>query len=131
MKEKVIQFGEGGFLRGFADWMLQIVNENSDFDGKVVVVQPIENGMCDILSEQNCEYTHICRGAEGVQTKKVDVISRCIKPYDNFEAYLELALNPDFRFIISNTTEAGITYNGECTVCDIPCKAYIIAEKKI
>lgn len=113
MKEKVIQFGEGGFLRGFADWMLQIVNENSDFDGKVVVVQPIENGMCDILSEQNCEYTHICRGAEGVQTKKVDVISRCIKPYDNFEAYLELALNPDFRFIISNTTEAGITYNEE------------------
>ena len=113
MKEKVIQFGEGGFLRGFADWMLQIVNENTDFDGKVVVVQPIENGMCDILSEQNCEYTHICRGAEGVQTKKVDVISRCIKPYDNFEAYLELALNPDFRFIISNTTEAGITYNEE------------------
>ena len=72
MKEKVIQFGEGGFLRGFADWMLQIVNEKTDFGGKVVVVQPIENGMCDILSAQNCEYTHICRGLEGVDTKKVD-----------------------------------------------------------
>ena len=72
MTEKVIQFGEGGFLRGFADWMLQIVNEKTDFDGKVVVVQPIEKGMCDILSAQNCEYTHICRGLEGVETKKID-----------------------------------------------------------
>ena len=62
--EKVIQFGEGGFLRGFVDWMLQIVNETTDFEGKVVVVQPIEKGMCDMLSAQNCKYTHICRGSE-------------------------------------------------------------------
>ena len=55
--ERVIQFGEGGFLRGFVDWMLQKVNENSDFDGSVVVVQPIQNGMCDTLTEQNCAYT--------------------------------------------------------------------------
>lgn len=50
MKEKIIQFGEGGFLRGFADWMLHQVNEQTDFDGKVVVVQPIEKGMCDVLT---------------------------------------------------------------------------------
>ena len=73
MKEKIIQFGEGGFLRGFADWMIQYVNEKTDFDGSVVVVQPIEKGMCDLLSEQNCEYTHICRGTEGVETKKIKV----------------------------------------------------------
>ena len=59
MKEKVIQFGEGGFLRGFADWMIQKVNDATDFDGSVVVVQPIENGMCDMLAKQNCVYTHI------------------------------------------------------------------------
>ena len=52
MKEKIIQFGEGGFLRGFADWMLQIVNEKTDFDCGLVVVQPIENGMCDVLMAQ-------------------------------------------------------------------------------
>lgn len=120
MKERIIQFGEGGFLRGFADWMLQIVNEETDFEGKVVVVQPIENGMCDMLTAQNCEYTHICRGAEGVLTKRIDVISRCVKPYENFEAYMNLAENPDFRFVISNTTEAGITYNENDKVTDAP-----------
>ena len=55
MKKKIIQFGEGGFLRGFADWMLQIVNEETDFEGSVTVVQPIEKGMCDILASQNFE----------------------------------------------------------------------------
>ena len=111
MKEKVIQVGEGGFLRGFADWMLQIVNEKTDFGGSVVIVQPIEKGMCDVLTAQGCEYTHICRGAEGVETKKISVISRCVNPYEDFGGYMALAENPDFRFVISNTTEAGICFN--------------------
>ena len=80
MKEKIIQFGEGGFLRGFVDWILQITNEKTDFDGSVVVVQPIERGLCDKLSAQDCVYTHIMRGMqEGVPTvekKVIDVISR-------------------------------------------------------
>ena len=124
MKEKVIQFGEGGFLRGFADWMLQIANEKTDFDGSVVVVQPIKDGLCDVLSAQNCEYTHLCRGVEGVEIKKISVISRCVKPYDDFDAYLALAENPDFRFIISNTTEAGICYEGNDKITDRPCKTF-------
>ena len=124
MKEKIIQFGEGGFLRGFADWMLQTVNEKTDFDGKVVVVQPIEKGMCDVLTAQNCEYTHICRGLEGVETKKIDVISRCVKPYDDYDAYLCLAENPDFRFVISNTTEAGICFDGNDKIADKPAKTF-------
>lgn len=124
MKEKILQFGEGGFLRGFADWMLQTVNEKTDFEGKVVVVQPIEKGMCDMLSAQNCEYTHICRGLEGVETKKIDVISRCVKPYDDFEEYLKLAENPDFRFIISNTTEAGICFDENDKITDRPAKTF-------
>ncbi len=122
--EKTIQFGEGGFLRGFADWMLQTVNEKTDFGGKVVVVQPIEKGMCDMLSAQNCEYTHICRGLEGVETKKIDVISRCVKPYDDFDAYLKLAENPDFRFVISNTTEAGICFDENDKITDKPAKTF-------
>lgn len=124
MSEKIIQFGEGGFLRGFADWMLQIVNENTDFDGKVVVVQPIEKGMCDILTAQNCEYTHICRGLEGVNVKKINVISRCVKPYDDFNAFISLAENPDFRFIISNTTEAGICFSKNDKITDRPAKTF-------
>ena len=124
MKEKIIQFGEGGFLRGFADWMIQILNEKTDFDGSVVVVQPIPEGMCDILTSQGCEYTHICRGVEGVDVKKINSISRCVKPYDNFDSYLGLASNPDFRFIISNTTEAGICFSKDDKVTDRPAKTF-------
>ncbi len=124
MKEKVIQFGEGGFLRGFADWMLQTVNEKTDFGGKVVVVQPIEKGMCDMLTAQNCRYTHLCRGSEGVDVETIEVISRCVKPYDNFESYMALAENPDFRFVISNTTEAGICFEEGDKITDAPAKTF-------
>ncbi len=124
MKEKVIQFGEGGFLRGFVDWMLQIVNEKTDFEGKVVAVQPIENGMCDMLTAQNCVYTHMCRGSEGVDIRKIDVISRCVKPYADYNAYLALAENPDFRFIVSNTTESGIAFNENDKYEDAPASSF-------
>lgn len=113
--EKVIQFGEGGFLRGFVDWIIQVTNENTDFNAGVVVVQPIEMGMCDKLEEQNCVYTHIMRGMKNgvptVEKKLVDSISRTVQPYRDFDAYLSLAENPDFRFVVSNTTESGIAYN--------------------
>ena len=122
--ERVIQFGEGGFLRGFVDWMLQKVNEKSDFDGSVVVVQPIENGMCDMLSAQDCLYTHIIRGVEGVDKTLVDVISRCVKPYEDFAAYLALAEQPEMRFVVSNTTESGIVFSAEDKITDAPPKSF-------
>ena len=101
-KEKVIQFGEGGFLRGFVDWMIQILDEETDFNGSVAVVQPIAQGMCDMLTAQNCGYTHFIRGVEGVEKTIVNSISRCVKPYEDYDAYLALAHNPDFRIIVSN-----------------------------
>ena len=122
--ERVIQFGEGGFLRGFVDWMLQKVNEKSDFDGSVVVVQPIESGMCDMLSAQNCVYTHVIRGVEGVDKTLVDVISRCVKPYEDFEGYLALADQPEMRFVVSNTTESGIVFSDEDKITDAPPKSF-------
>ena len=122
--ERVIQFGEGGFLRGFVDWMLHRINKNSDFNGSVVVVQPIEAGLCDMLSEQDCVYTHLCRGVEGVETDVIDVISRCVKPYESFDEYLKLAENPDFRFVVSNTTESGIVFSADDKVTDAPPKTF-------
>ena len=118
--EKVIQFGEGGFLRGFVDWMLQKINAVSDFDGSVVVVQPIEKGMCDLLEKNDCVYTHLIRGAEGVEKSVIDVISRCVKPYDDFDSYLALASQPELRFIVSNTTEAGIVYDEKDKISAAP-----------
>lgn len=126
--ERVIQFGEGGFLRGFVDWMLQKLNDKTDFNGSVVVVQPMEKGMCDMLEEQNCIYTHLMRGLDNgkptVDKQIIDVISRTVKPYEDFSAYLALAKNPDFRFIFSNTTEAGISYVAEDKPTDTPPSSY-------
>ena len=127
-QEKIIQFGEGGFLRGFVDWILQEMNEKTDFDGSTIVVQPIEHGMCDKLSEQNCVYTHIMRGIENGEavskSKIIDVISRCVKPYDNFDEYLELAKQKDLRFVFSNTTESGITYDENDDLFGNPPKSF-------
>ncbi len=113
--EKVIQFGEGVFLRGFVDWILQITNEKTDFNGSVVVVQPIKNGMCAKLSKQSCLYTHVMRGLKNgkpfVDKKLIDVISRTVEPYKDWDEYIKLAENPDFRFVVSNTTESGICFD--------------------
>lgn len=113
--ERIIQFGEGGFLRAFVDWIVQLTDEKTDFDASVVVVQPIEKGMCDMLEKQNCVYTLIMRGLkDGVPTvdkKVIDCISHTVQPYRDFDEYLKLAENPDFRFVVSNTTESGIAFN--------------------
>ena len=124
MKEKIIQFGEGGFLRGFADWMIQKMNDKGLTDIGVVVVQPIEKGMCDMLTAQDCNYTHIIRGVEGVEKTKVTCISRCVKPYDDYDSYLALAKNKDFKYIISNTTESGITYREGDKLTDTPAVSF-------
>ena len=127
-KERVIQFGEGGFLRGFVDYFLYKLNEKEVWEGKVVVVQPIEKGMCELLSSQNCEYNLYLRGIENGETVNerthIDVISRCVNPYTEFDVYMDLAANPDMRFIISNTTEAGIEYLGTEKLTDRPAKSY-------
>lgn len=137
--EKFIQFGEGGFLRGFVDWIIQITNENTDFDAGVAVVQPIEKGMCAKLSEQNCIYTHVMRGLkDGVPTvdkKLIDVISRTVEPFKDFDSYLDLALNPDYRFVVSNTTESGIAFCAEDTPemapdVTFPAKVTLLLKKR-
>ncbi len=122
--ERFIQFGEGGFLRGFADWMIQKINDTTDFEGSVVVVQPIKEGLCDALSSQDCKYTHLVRGEEGYESSVIDVISRCVKPYDDFDSYLSLASQPELRYIISNTTEAGITFNKNDKKTDTPPSSF-------
>ena len=126
--ERVIQFGEGVFLRAFVDWILQITNENTDFNGNVVVVQPIEKGMCDSIEAQGCVYTNIMRGIKNgvpaVEQKIINVISRCVKPYDDYDGYLKLAENPDFRFVVSNTTEAGIAFDETDKYDDVPPKSF-------
>lgn len=126
--EKIIQFGEGNFLRGFIEWIIWNTNKKTDFDGSVVVVQPIEKGMIDVLNEQDGLY-HL--NLQGMQNGKsidtvemIDVISRALNPYREFDEYLKLAEQPQMRFVISNTTEAGIAFDPECKFTDKPASSY-------
>lgn len=128
MKEKVIQFGEGNFLRGFVDYFLDSLNKKGLFDGRVVVVQPIENGLVCVLNEQNGKYNLFLRGIEQgkiiEEHSEIDVISRGVNPYVSFDEYLALAKNPDMRFIVSNTTEAGIAYVDGDQFTDAPPSSF-------
>ncbi|MDR0687535.1 MAG: tagaturonate reductase [Prevotellaceae bacterium] len=126
--ERIIQFGEGNFLRAFVDWIVFNMNEKACFNSSVVVVQPIENGMVDMLNEQDGLYHLNLQGLDnGKQVDSlqlIDVISRGLNPYTQFEEYLKLAENPEMRFVISNTTEAGIAFRDEDKPDDKPAKSY-------
>lgn len=126
--ENVIQFGEGNFLRGFVDYFLFKMKEKGLFNGSVVVVQPIQNGLCDVINEQNGKYNLFLRGVEAGKTvserSEIDIISRCINPYEDYDAYLSLAHQPEMRFIFSNTTEAGIAFDANDTQNDRPQNSF-------
>lgn len=128
VKETVVQFGEGGFLRGFVDYFLQKMKDQGLFDGSVVVVQPIEKGMCEMLEKQNCQYNLFLRGIDNGQVvdehTHIDIINRCINPYADPEGYMALAENRDLRFIVSNTTEAGIEFVPDNQFGDKPAKSF-------
>ena len=126
--ERIIQFGEGNFLRCFVDWIVWNMNQKTDFDGGVVVVQPIPTGMIEALDRQDDLYHVNLQGLDAGEPvnslQLVDVISRTVNPYTNFRDYLRLAEQPEVRFVISNTTEAGIAFDPDCKPDDAPARSY-------
>lgn len=126
--ERIIQFGEGNFLRAFADWIVYNMNNKAVFNSSVVVVQPLPTGMSDMLNEQDGLYHLNLQGIENGHTidsiELIDVISRCLNPYSEFQEYLKLAENPDMRFVFSNTTEAGIVFDDSCKLDDAPASSF-------
>ncbi len=128
-KEKILQFGEGNFLRGFVDWMIQNINNCGIYEGSVVLCQPIPGGekLKSILNSQD-KYHVAMRGLQaGKATEKIDevnIISRCINAYDDYEELLKLARSEDLEVVVSNTTEAGITYKEGCKLSDAPAETY-------
>lgn len=126
--ERIIQFGEGNFLRAFVDWIIWNMNAKTNFNGSVVVVQPIDKGMVEWLNGQDCLYHVNLQGrlnGEPVNSlERIDVISRALNPYSQNAAFMALAEQPDIRFVISNTTEAGITFDPSCKFTDAPASAY-------
>jgi len=127
-QEKVIQFGEGNFLRAFVDWIIFKTNQVTDFNGSVVVVKPTNRGNLDALTSQDCKYHVNLQGLSGGKKidsiELIDVISRGINPYIEFSEYIKLAEQPQMRFIISNTTEAGIAFDPACKFTDEPAVSF-------
>ena len=127
-KTKVLQFGEGNFLRAFVDYFFDILNEECGFNGKVTIVQPIAQGLSKMINDQEGLYTLYLRGREkGQKINKKRVISsvkNCINPYENFDEYLSYADSDDLRYIVSNTTEAGITFDDSCKFDDKPQSSF-------
>ncbi len=126
--ERIIQFGEGNFLRAFVDWIVWNMDKKTDFNGSVVVVQPIDRGMVDMLNGQDDLY-HV--NLQGIQDGKavnslemIDVISRAMNPYTQNNDFMKLAEQPEIRFVISNTTEAGIAFDPACKLDDAPASSY-------
>ncbi len=120
---KVIQFGEGNFLRGFIDYMIAKLNAQGLFNGRIVAIQPTPRGrVLPKLEAQDFLYTTILHGvAGGVEKEEIEVINSIatgINPYENWKGVLEYAKSEDLKFVFSNTTEAGISYTKEEPLSD-------------
>jgi len=128
--EKVLQFGEGNFLRAFADYWFDMANEKAGWNGKCVLVQPITVGLTDMINGQQGLYTLYLRGMENGQridrSRVISSVSRCLNPYEEagFQAMMEVAVSDDLEFVVSNTTEAGIVYDPDCRLEDMPCTSF-------
>lgn len=125
---RVVQFGEGNFLRGFVDYMIDIANESGKFDGDIVLIKPIEFGSLDMFHEQDCQYTVSLRGiVDGeakVQNRVVTAVADAVDTYQEYEKYMDLAKIDTLRFVVSNTTEAGIVFDDSDKMESEPPKTF-------
>ena len=128
--EKVLQFGEGNFLRAFVNYWFDVANEKAGWNGKCVLVQPIAPGLAKLINDQEGLYTLYLRGRENgekVDRKRViSSVSRCLNPYEkaDFDAMMEVAVSDDLEYVVSNTTEAGIVYDPACQLSDEPAASF-------
>lgn len=128
--EKIMQFGEGNFLRAFVDYFVDVANEKASYNAKAVLVQPIASGLTDTINQQEGLYTLYLRGNEKghrVDSKRViSACSRAINPYapEGWESVLSLARSPGLELIVSNTTEAGIAYDPSSSFSDTPPSSF-------
>ena len=117
---KIVQFGEGNFLRAFVDYAFQILNDTLNYNAGIAIVQPIETGLIKMLNEQDGLYTLFMKGinnGQEIQEKKlIRNIVKGVNPYTEFQEYINLAKEEELTFIISNTTEAGIAYEPNDTL---------------
>jgi len=113
--ERVLLVGAGNFLRGFCGWMVHEMNRRGLFTGRIVVSKSLPDDQpADMLAEQDGLYTVVLRGLAGGEWVEshdlITAVSRGLDPFRDWRGFLELTARPELRFVISNTTEAGIVY---------------------
>lgn len=127
--ERILQFGSGNFLRGFTGWMIDKMNKQSVFNGSIVILQSTSKGKVEALNNQDGLYTLYSQGSvEGHPVKEHEIISstsRGINAQTDCDDYLALATRPELRFIFSNTTEAGITFDERDQLADHPQQSFV------
>ena len=125
---KVIQYGEGNFLRGFVDYMIDTANKEGVMDAGIVIVKPIAFGSLENFVKQDCVYTLSLRGRlEGktvVENSVITSVDSVVDAYSQYKEYMELAHVDTLRFVVSNTTEAGIAFDPNCKFSDAPASSY-------
>lgn len=113
---RVLQFGEGNFLRAFADWMIQQMNDKAGFNASVMMVSPRGNAeSCARVNAQHGQYHLVERGINSVgeivdSIEPITCVAGCLNPFADYELLLQIITSPELRFVISNTTEAGLVY---------------------
>lgn len=121
---RIIQFGEGNFLRAFVDYMIDIANEKSDFNGGIAIVKPIAFGSLERFKKQDNLYTVVLRGKENgkvINTARVITsVEKVLDSKNDYDEYMSVAELDTLRFVVSNTTEAGITLDLEDNFDGLP-----------
>jgi tagaturonate reductase len=114
---KVVQFGAGNFLRGFADWIIDIMNEKNCFDGDVQIIQSISSSRSNHLNDQEGLYHVVTKGFDRGEIKEQIRLISCVRGTINaneeIPRFLEIAAYESLQFVVSNTTEAGIVFEEE------------------
>ncbi|MBQ6163005.1 MAG: tagaturonate reductase [Clostridia bacterium] len=126
--ETIIQFGTGNFLRAFVGDFIDTLNQKGLYEGKIVIVSPTDSARVDAINAQSGEYHLILRGLSEAKTVNethvIRSVSRAVNPYREFEKFLSLCESSSLRFVISNTTEAGIAFDDSCRLTDTPCSSF-------
>lgn len=127
-KVKIMQFGEGNFLRAFVEWILQDLNDKGAINANVVLVQPMPFGRVKELADQDGLYTLRLEGIDGGKKVKnsqvINVVGDCLNPFAEYEKFLAYGKSEDLQIVISNTTEAGITVDPTDTDFTVCPKSY-------
>jgi len=123
-KSKMLQFGEGNFLRGFVDEMVDKANLTGFMNTDIYILKPRRGPVATAFKKQDCKYTVCLRDKAGANIREIGSVKDIMSCYDDYERFMSFADDIDLKYIVSNTTEAGIVYLENDTPKEGPCESF-------